>query len=333
MGFLKKAFKKVKGVVGDVVDGVVGGIEKITGIDLKKVLNNKWVKGGLMAASLVTGGIAIVNGVMQGFNAASGATGFMSKFVEGASAFVKGAGSGLANPIDTAKGWMGGAADAAGTVAGGLTGADIAPESLAGETSGAAQAAAGIDKGQIAADIGERAGEQIGAKAIQPLSAQTPAGVPGQMNMPDVAASRDMLDPASWSGGDMNLATGGEFAPMTPGVDAATAGIPDAMGAQLAQQAEPGFMSKLGRGVSDFVTSPKGITTLANAAQGWAQGAAIEERWDQMQREENKRRRSFEGFSSRAPTVNIPALSDLRQRGRSVQNRGNQTQARYGYGS
>lgn len=104
-------FSKIKKGLQKSGSKIIGGIKK-SGNWLKdttlKVLSNKWVQRGLMAAAIFTGGVAIVNGVMQGYAAAGAATGattaqaFAAKFVAGSSAFVKGVGAGLASPLATA---------------------------------------------------------------------------------------------------------------------------------------------------------------------------------------------------------------------------------------
>jgi hypothetical protein len=59
-------FDKIGDVVGDIVDGVVDFVDDVLGIELVNILDNDFVKYGLMAASIFTGGVAIVNGVIQG---------------------------------------------------------------------------------------------------------------------------------------------------------------------------------------------------------------------------------------------------------------------------
>ena len=101
----------------------------------------------------------------------------------------------------------------------------------------------------------------------------------------------------------------------------------DAMSSQLSQLSMPmeeeGILSKLAKGAGDFASSPMGMQTLAGAAQGWAQGKMIEERWDEMQKAEKQRRKSYEGFGDTAPKFNTPTLQELRDRTRALHDRSN----------
>ena len=113
---IKKGFKSVfKGI-----KKVFKGAAKLIG----KVMGNKWVKRLMIAAAIVTGGIAIMSGV-GGFMSG---TGFFGRFISGGEAFLKG----LTSPISSLKGGLAGAKAAAGQGAGAV---------LGGAAKGAAQAA------------------------------------------------------------------------------------------------------------------------------------------------------------------------------------------------
>lgn len=345
-------FDKVGDFVGDIVDGVVDGVVDVfdaVGIDLAKVLDNDWVKGGLMAVSIFTGGVAIANGVMTGFAQASAAqaantavqstaSSFLDTFIAGGKGFIEGVASGLANPLDTAGKLAGDAASALGlgaqgaeAAAGGLTGVQNTGEMVAADLTaeGGAQA---MNQAGGAADLGAQAVEQ-GAGSLEPLSAQTV--VPP--TSPNAGAMGGGMDPASWGGADGSMLTQDGF---SMGYDPSNAmsamgesGATDAMGGMLQQQGEKGWLESLASGAKDFASSPTGMMTAANAVQGWAQGSMIEKRWDEMAKEEKKRRQSWQDFDKQPiHKYDIPSLQSLRQRTAAMQQRGNQAQSKYGYG-
>jgi hypothetical protein len=315
-------FSEIGDFLGDVVDGVVDFVDDALGIDLVKILDNDFVKYGLMAASLFTGGVAIVNGVIQGAGAAASAQGFMAKFVEGAVGFVKGVASGIANPMKTA----GNLLDDAGNL---MSGSYADMTGHAGKMAQDATSASMdmlADGGDIAGNVAEDALGSVDPDAMltdagvdEALGASTPdfslaemarAGDPG-VNAPigvegGIYQPRDGVQPSGFSLGG------------------AWDGIKEAGG---------DFLSKMWDGTQEFASSPAGLQTIAGMAQGYAQGAAIEERWKMMQEEEERRRRSWDGFSGRTRTnlANVPSLRDLRARSREMAGRGNQAQGAYGY--
>jgi len=334
MGFfssIKKGFNKIVGGVVNAVDKVLG----VVGIDFKKLLSNKWVQGALMAASIFTGGVAIVNGIMTGFSqgaaaaAATTASGgssmasFTSAFVEGAKGFVSGVAEGMMNPMDTAKDIGGTAMDAmgmGGEVAGasGLeasTGVAVDNASMVNTGGGGADAALNTVEGTSGLDV---AGMDAGSIGDQMGSA---ADQFGAVNAPNAA------NPTTLGGGDANLFTTDGFAAGT----APVAPPPGATAGATTAAAEPGLLSQLATAGKDFVMSPSGMQTAVGAASGWAQGQMIEERWDQLEKKERDRRDSYKGFGSRSPGFDIPSLNKLRDRTYSAAQRGNQAQQKYGY--
>lgn len=346
------------GPISDAIDGILGGVNDVVddvfGIDLKQELgnlfDNDWFRNGLMAVSLFTGGVAIVNGVMQGFTQASAASGFMNTFVEGAKGFVSGLGQGLANPLETAgkigdsiSGALSGVGEAAGAAGANAatgtttTGAGMTSEALA-ET-GAAQ-----DLLTSGADVGSGSvgGGSVGGQAANAgQAAGAGAEVAGQSN----AAA--MVDPSSTfqapqiqdfggMGQEQTLASSVNNAFSTPGGG-------DALSSAI-QSNERGWLEMLkagdvagvakraGSGVMDFAKeNPALMQTALQGVSGWAQGEALQERWDQIEGERRRRRESFQGFGDRAPSFDVPSLRSLRDRTQQIRDRGNRAQARYGY--
>lgn len=327
MGLFSKVKKGFKKVVGGVVKGVTKVFDAI-GIDLAKIMDNKWVQGGLMAVSIFTGGVAIMNGVMTGFAQATAAQAaqqtvagaakstFLDTFVAGAKGFMEGVGQGIMNPLDTAGDLAGQASSAMG---------------LGGET----MAASGLEStGEVLTGApGPSAASQMNQTggALEPLSSSTavpptsPGGMPAMEN----------LDPSTWGGADGSMLTADGHSMGYNAADPMSAmgntGGADALGNQIAA-GEKGWLESLAGGAKDFVSSPTGMMTAANAVQGWAQGSMIEKRWDEMAKEEKNRRKSWQDFDKKGTSnYNIPSLSALRERTAQLRDRGNQAQAKYGY--
>jgi len=305
MGLFKKIKKGVKKVVGGVVKGVTKVFDAV-GIDLAKIMDNKWVKGAMLATAIFTGGVAIANGVMSGFASAtaaqaaqtavtSTAQGFMNTFVAGAKGFIEGVATGLANPLDTA----GDLFSQAKTALGGA--ADVAGAAGGAVDQTAAQA---MNAGGPPPGINEASG----ALPNMPLEPNRP----DFMALPQEAAAGQAANPSAYGFSDM--------------ADMGT----DALSGQIAK-GEQGFLSSMASGAKDFITSPAGMMTGANAIQGWAQGQMVEERWDQMEKKEKDRRDSWRNFDTSAQDYNIPSLQNLRERTSQLRARGNQAQAKYGY--
>jgi hypothetical protein len=314
MGFLSDIGDKIGGVIGDVVDGVVDFVDDVIGIELHKVMDNNFVKYGLMAASIFTGGVAIVNGVIQGAGAAAAAKGFAAKFVEGAAGFVKGVASGIANPMKTAGNIPGDVGKLMAGDVGGMTGA-------AGD---AARAAAG------------EASKQAIAQTPQDLLA---SGAEASVDMSDAMVDKalgasqpdfSLAQLADEAGGKMGGQAGGSMFDPTYG-----GGMPPAPSANmgLPEASSGDFLSRMWSGTKDILKQPATQKTLAGMVQGYAEGAAIEERWNMMREEEERKRRSWDGFSGNTRTnlADIPSLRSLRARSQQMAGRGAQAQEQYGY--
>ena len=327
MGFLSDIVEGIGDVLGDIVDGVVDFVDDVIGIDLKKILQNDWVKYGLMAASLFTGGVAIVNGVVQGAGAAASAKGFMASFVEGAKGFVQGAASGIVNPLKTA----------------GNLGSDIS--NLAAGDFGALTGRAG----DLAKSAAQTAGENVIAQtptdllsegatqsfADAGLDAVQPDFVTGAEALSDSAVD-DLLGTAQPTFGDpVSSSLPGLDSPVAEAAAGAAPGAaPSAVPSVTPGGAEEkGFFGRMKDAATDFAASPAGMRTLAGAAQGWAQGQAREEELKRLERRERRRRDSWSGFGDRANSIlsgEPMSLRQLRERRMQTMNRGNQAQAKYG---
>ena len=319
MGVFSKIVDKVKDVIGDVVDGVIDFVDDVIGVDLRKVLNNKWVKYALMAASIFTGGVAIMNGVIQGAGAVGAAKGFMGKFVEGAVGFVKGVASGIMNPMETAGNLVGEGskllsgdfANMANQVAGkGDVVAGGAQDLLSNANEGA-DMAANLTDGMVDEALG----------AVQPDFGIPTPNQPGGL-------TDSMVDSALG-------ATQPDFGAPTTNMPGGSGHIAEqAVGVTPAPPEEGGFLSKMAGAAKDYATSPGGMKTIAGAAQGWAKGQAEAEQLKEIRKREERRRGSWAGFGDRTNSIlsgQPLSLQELRERSMSVRNRGNQAQAKYGY--
>lgn len=115
MGFFSKIGKGIKKVGSKIVGGINKIGDALTGGNWSKWMEKGWVQKAMMAATLLTGGIAIVNGAMTGWGAATSTAGdFATKFVAGSKGFVEGLASGLTNPVGTGKELLGKAGEAMG---------------------------------------------------------------------------------------------------------------------------------------------------------------------------------------------------------------------------
>jgi hypothetical protein len=315
-------FDKIGDVLGDVVDGVVDFVDDVIGIDLAKVLDNDIVKYGLMAASIFTGGVAIVNGVMQGAGTFAGTAGtFMNKFVAGAGSFVKGVASGFMAPGDTVGSILDGTAYS-GAKAAATTGGELLTEAANQGTSAMDVLSPGTEEATAALESADEL-------SLQALKEQTATGLTPQ----NEALSNQALDGVIPNPNQMDInapdfdmagaATRGPAGPAPIQVTGASSGAPGAAGGG-------DFLSKMGTAVKDFVTSPKGIQTGLGAIQGWAEGeqmkAIFEERRKLRERNAGAWGAAGQGYAPR--TYSIPSLSELRN---TVNTRGNAAQAKYGY--
>jgi hypothetical protein len=295
-------FSKVKKGLQKVGSKIVNGIKK-AGSWLKdttlKVLSNKWVQRGLMAAAIFTGGVAIVNGVMQGYAAAGAATGakaglasqFSAKFVAGADAFIKGVGAGLASPISTA-------GDIASKASGALSGAGAA----AGNAGAAANAAA--KAGNVIAPTSNAANTMLSA-------AETAVPKIGQ-----------------WGGAAGNT-TLAQSVNSALGVGAKTANAANALPAASSGN----LLQSLAKGAGKFASSPLGMHTIASGIAGYADGQAKTEIFKRGLKEEERARRTWDGFGD-SGNFDIPPLgsmNSIRERRNQLYDRGDIAQRRFGY--
>ena len=297
-------FSKIKKAVKGVFEGVTKGLDKITGGNFSKIMGNKWVKGALLAASIVTGGIAIANGVMAAGEVGIGAavkafatnmtaetgTALMGKVVEGAGAFVKGVASGLANPMGSDAGQaLTGAFDSglSGVAGEAVTSADLA--AAGGETASAVNASAGgVDVTGLGALDPAAASSQIPMTPNVDLTGGLDmAGAGGELangvQMAGAGGNPGMVDMAQYGG--------------TPNVDIMGCLDPLAQTIANAPATNPSFLERVGSAAS----SPRGMLTMAQMANGWAQGQMMEERWAQLEKAEENRRKSWTNGNFKMP--------------------------------
>lgn len=325
MGILGDIWDGITDVVGDVVDGVFDFVDDVFGVDLGDVLDNDFVRYGLMAASLFTGGVAIVNGVMKGWNAATQATGYLNKFVEGASAFVQGVGEGFLAPGETFKNitGMGETASATSQAAEQLKSAVSSPDK-----SVAKQALESGAEG--AASVGSPVGSPVGDPTLAELANMSPEMAArmtpkqaGQMNRA-LAGSTPSIGPTQ--------------APVTD-VLSPSFSVPDAIKstgqkslAQADDVAQSGFWSRLGNAATDFITSPLGMNVAANAVAGWSQAAMLQKRWDEEREMRRERRESWANGVYAPRTFSENTLQNMKARQDQFQgliDAGNAANARY----
>ncbi|MCB2130844.1 MAG: hypothetical protein KDE03_17700 [Rhodobacteraceae bacterium] len=319
---VKKAFDKASDAVGKIFKPIVKGIDKLTGGAFSKIMSNKWVQGALLAVSVVTGGIAIANGVMAAGEAGIGAaakafaenmsmeTGknLLSTVVSGGKEFISGVAQGLADPLgsDAGQAMTGMFDSAVGSIAGTpATGADqLAEISSAGSSLSGETAAAALDAGSVA-PLNIPGGTPSSAGMLSPSTgaantfampagaapAVTPATgiqVPG---MPQYSA----ISPGGASAGIDVTSFAGPSGSM---IDPASASLPDDLLSRLAKGAKD-----IGGKVADYVTSPVGMYQAGTALQGWAQGQALQERWDEMNKREDDRYKSWTSGGAPMPRL------------------------------
>ena len=339
-------FDKIGDVLGDVVEGVFDFVDDVFNIDLAKVFSNDIVKYGLMAMSLFTGGVAIVNGVMKGFEAATTMAGdFMSKFVAGGTEFVKGVASGFMNPVETFKGMTGiGEAANAATSTGSAIGDAMAD-------TGSAASDMLMEGGDIASTIGPEVGVDVAAGGIQETLGQ--AGGDFSLSGLNAMEAGDAAMSAGPSGsgatnpflntGDAAQAASG--APVSTGVpDVITnagkiaEGVPDVItkaGQTGAGGAKAGgFWSNLGKSAQEWATSPGGMNTIVGAVSGYSQAAMQQRQWDEERELVRQRARSWSDNEWTPRTWNQTTLQGMKKQNDErdrINARGNQAQNRWGY--
>jgi hypothetical protein len=358
-------FDKIGDFLGDVVDGVLDFTDDVLGIDLRKILDKDWVRYGLMAASLFAGGVGIVNGLVKGTTQFASTKSFSQAFVAG----IEGFKTGIMSPLKTSGQLLKQGSDALGSVFGGApagTPPGTSPADIASLTSGTVEPSL-AQRAYIDAAQGASQADNLLAKATGPeqmLKAQNPGVDPTSISlkdsfsgggMSDVVGQNSALpvpqyDPAmSSSIYDKTAKLSPQYgtppgaSDLTRGVTMPTpqmtqAGLPEYLGGGMPNPMTGGggggdFLSNFFQGAKDFASSPAGMMTIANTVSGYAQGAALEERWNMMERENRRRRESFTGFGQRAPRsfTEIPSLRQLRDRTQQARERGMMAQAKYGY--
>lgn len=324
MGLFSKigdAFSKVGDAVGDFFKGAIGALDDLTGGTVSKILGNKWVKGAMLAVSIVTGGVAIANGVMAAGKAGVGAalknfatnmsmeTGksLVSSVINGAKQFIGGVAEGLLNPMQSDAGRsLRGFLD---TATENITGRATSAKGLTAEAGKATQAVqdakvAGItDAGDVASVGGSNVGQPMGADFAGPdgnmLAPKADEGLSlAKLRNSDPALGTDFggVDGSMFTDDAMGFQDyfaahqktpfGADFA----GSDGNMLPVPPAGG-------EPGTLAKLAQQGMDYVTSPVGMRTIA----GIAQGAANRKAWEKMmQRREKERRRIGDSWRSQS---------------------------------
>lgn len=98
MGLLSKVKKFGKKVVGGVTK-VFKSVMKPIG----KLMQKDWFKKVMLAATIVTGGVALASGITAGLGASAQGAGFLQSFVTGGKAFA----AALANPMQAGKDLLG----------------------------------------------------------------------------------------------------------------------------------------------------------------------------------------------------------------------------------
>lgn len=232
--------------------GIVKGIKKVfkgVGKFVGKIVGSKWGKTLMAAATVFTGGMALAAGVGAFTGQAASAT-FLTKFVAGAKGFV----GALLNPVGAAKGFFGNLGQGLGAAA-------------QGAAQGVGALPAGADLAQAAAEqTAEGAATMANAPSTDPTTivaeggAAAPAGGGGVAGAP--GASPTAPAGVDWSG----AAPGGAPGAAAPG----------------AQQG--GFLSRAASGTMDFLKSPGGGKLAAGLVQGYAEGAAAEEKLRQEEK-------------------------------------------------
>lgn len=321
MGF----FSDIGDAIGDVFGGIVDVIDKITGGGFSKLLGNKWFKGALLAVSIVTGGIAIANGIMAAGEAGLGSAvaefatnmslesggNLVNTVIDAGSKFIGGVAEGVLNPMGSDAGQAltgmydsavanitGTAADnasmltegsnaaeaanlAQGDVAGTVLDAGATPQALGGGASADGAAAAGVTQpGAAIAEPGVAASGGIDAGVGMPSTYDPVLGPELPQNSMLDAVKNAGLDPA-------NTIAGGGFG----------SAAPDALATSLQTNAQPGILSQMASKAGDFASSPRGMQTIGQTLQGWAQGQAVQERWDELRKDERRRADTWTGHT------------------------------------
>lgn len=323
-------------------------------IDLGKILGSELVQAALIGMSIFTGGVAIANGIMTGFSQASAAQGFMTKFVEGAAGFVKGAAQGFLNPIETAKSLPG---KFQGLLGGNATGGGQLTEALASAPSDASNIVESIagDTDIVEMGVGGQGIDQYGVERLsqEAALAATPsdlslAGMQAQeaANQAAIGSAQDTLANAGYQTAEQSMTTPEINIPEGMGVEsttpeaaqAASASGKDALDSVMKvasetakdaaeEEATKGFWGNF----KDFASSPQGIQTMLGMANGYSEAEMLRKAWDQRDRYRRDVANSWATAPAprtRAIRGRLPTLQQLRDQTAGM---GNQAGAKYGY--
>lgn len=331
-------FSDIGDFVSDIFDGAINVVDKVTGGLLSDLLDNDWVKGALMAVSVVTGGIAIANGVMAAGQAGIGEavkqfasnmsleTGksLVSSVINGAKQFIGGVAEGIMSPwkSDAGQSLRGLLGDATGNITGTpTTSQGQLAQSSAGDTALQAaknEAATGVaDVANIGQEIGEPLGANFGDASGNMLSDEaikaSQSQSPSLMDLKQTQAVPEVASTPSAAGGEFStpgytqvddLAAAGNF--NMPAGGASNYGMSfGGPAGNIMNTGTPGILSRLKNGLVDFAASPQGMYTLANMASGWAQGEQMEKMLKRREAENQRVARSWTDFD-RGKYINAP---------------------------
>lgn len=293
---IKKAVKKVFKGVGKVFD-------KIVPDSFKKILSNKWVGYAMTAVAVVSGGIAIANGITQGVGAFQGAAAqatLTDKLGAAAVEFGKGFMSGLSDPVGTAKGWMSGADTAAKTAQG-----------VAGSVDAGSKAAADKVAGSTAKDAAQK---QVSNEAAMESAKQA---ANAQVIPAEEAAKATMKKSV-----DKALGTGASASPVKAA--AGSAGQ------------NPGLLKSIGSKAWDWASSPAGTQVLGQTANNYfGAKAELEAASEERARQQEMWRRFIQEREANYRPTGVPnnfqaAAQRLNARAGAAHDRNAQRTAMYG---
>ena len=245
--------------IGKIFKKVVKGVGKVFKKAVKfvgKIVNSKWFKYVMIAAAIVTAGVALYAGVTAGMAASAQGATLMNSFVTGSKAFM----TALVNPISTAKAAFGGELSVASRLAAAGTNA-----ATAGLATGSAAQAAITGPGVTTTGLG-----------AAPTAATTELGVAGttagSSMMPGVVTPPVG---APVSGAGVTEVAGSVLPKSTPLVPLEA--LPPA-------PANPGMLAKGVKAVTGFLGTTGGSMLLAGALQGYGAGKVAEEALKEKQR-------------------------------------------------
>lgn len=344
---------------GDIVEGVVDFVDDVFNIDLGKVFGNDIVQFALLASSIFTGGVAIANGVMTGFSEIGKqgiAATFKDKFIAGASGFIEGVKQGFLNPVNTFKDLTGvgsGASSATSQVSQALAdGGSQAGDIVMGGADGVSPpiAEVGVD---VATEVGTSVGIPTDGRIVSDLTQTAGSlGPGGTLEAADAAflntatpdfSLAEMARPMNNPANQKAVASAQQALSIDPqqaaleSIGATDPGINPMAGIKKAAATTPksdSFWGKLARGAGEFATSPAGIQMGLGMANGYAQAAMLQKRWDEEREMVRNRARSWSDGTWTPRTWNDTTLQGMKRQNEEmdrINQRGQQAQARWGY--